>query len=209
MATEEERKPFIEQAKKDWEHNLLMRAREMCSGARAVFVNFCTDENGCYLGNTASAGGTKAHMHATFNRIWKQMADEGRITQEEYVNTNFPQHYRKVEEYKAPLEDPSSEVYKAGLRLEQIETKITPCPFAASYKKGNFKSGREFADTYINTLKSWSSGVFLTGLSDNRSPEEKQKLVDEFYGRYADEIAEKPEDHGMDFVHAYIVIRKE
>lgn len=45
-------------------------------------------------------------------------------------------------------------------------------------------------------------------LSDSRSPEEKATIVDEFFKRYEIEVAKRPEDHGMDYVHAYIVIAK-
>ena len=50
--------------------------------------------------------------------------------------------------------------------------------------------------------------VFPLALSDSRSPEEKANIVDEFFKRYENEVAKRPEDHGMDYVHAYIVIAK-
>lgn len=49
---------------------------------------------------------------------------------------------------------------------------------------------------------------FSLGLSDHRSPEEKAKIVDEFFKRYETLVAKHPEDHGMDYVHAYMVIAK-
>lgn len=58
------------------------------------------------------------------------------------------------------------------------------------------------------TLRSWSSGVFLTGLSQTRSAEERQALVDEFYGRYEALVASEPDKHGMTYVHAYLTIVK-
>ena len=48
----------------------------------------------------------------------------------------------------------------------------------------------------------------FTALSDSRTSEEKAKIVDEFFERYEKEVAKRPEDHGMDYVHAYMVIRK-
>ena len=46
------------------------------------------------------------------------------------------------------------------------------------------------------------------GLSENRSPEEKAEIVDEFFKRYENQVAKHPEDHGMDYVHAFMVIVK-
>jgi len=104
----------------------------MAPGARLVMVNFCQDDKGCYLGNTAAHGGPKQSMHSNFSRIWSTMADEGKITRAEYEATNFPQHYRSPAEFTSCLEDPESALYKAGLRLESCTTKVTPCPFRAA-----------------------------------------------------------------------------
>ena len=46
------------------------------------------------------------------------------------------------------------------------------------------------------------------GLSDKRSPEEKQAIVDELFKRYENEVAKCPEDHGIDLVCAYMLIEK-
>ena len=53
-----------------------------------------------------------------------------------------------------------------------------------------------------------SCTVSPLGLSDSRSSEEKEKIVDELFRRYEDEVAKCPEDHGLDFVNAYMVIEK-
>lgn len=53
-----------------------------------------------------------------------------------------------------------------------------------------------------------NSRNFFLGLSDHRSPEEKAKIVDAFFKRYENQVAKHPEDHGMDYVHAYLVIAK-
>jgi len=47
-----------------------------------------------------------------------------------------------------------------------------------------------------------------SGLSEHRSPEEKAEIVDEFFKRYENQVAKHPEDHGMDFVNAFMVIAK-
>lgn len=47
------------------------------------------------------------------------------------------------------------------------------------------------------------------GLSDSCSAQEKADIVDEFFRRYESVVATNPEDHGMDYVHAYLVIQKQ
>ena len=49
---------------------------------------------------------------------------------------------------------------------------------------------------------------FSAGLSEHRSPEEKAGIVDEFFKRYENLVAKNPADHGVDYVHAFMVIAK-
>jgi hypothetical protein len=69
-------------------------------------------------------------------------------------------------------------------------------------------SAREFAVSYIPTLRSWSEAVFVSGLDNSRTPEERHALVDEFYNRYEDRVANDPDGHAMDYVHCYLAMRK-
>jgi len=112
-----------------------------------------------------------------------------------------------VAQFTAPLNDPQSPVYKAGLRLEHAETRTVPCPFAEAFKAGGV-SAAEFAKSYIPTLRSWSEPVFLAGLSADRPAAERAALVDMFYNRYQTLVAHDPKGHGMDYVHCYMICRK-
>ncbi len=185
----------------DWENFLTLRAQELRSGGILALFNFGIDEEGRYLGHT---GGVS--MFDTFDQLWAEMAEEGLITKDEYHATNFPQVYRTVEQFCAPLNDPDSPVYKAGLRLELAETRMVPCPFAQDFQSHG--DAAEFAKSYIPTLRSWSEPVFVSGLSSERPPEERAALVDTFYGRYEDLVAASPEGHAMDYVHCYMICRK-
>ena len=46
------------------------------------------------------------------------------------------------------------------------------------------------------------------GLSNSRSAEDKVKIVDELFKRYEMEVAKRPEDHGLDVIVAYMVMKK-
>lgn len=196
------RQAFIDQGRKDWESMLTNRARELVSGGRLVMCNFGIDEEGRFLGAT---GGV--NMFDTFADIWREFRDAGTITADEFLNTNFVQHYRTVDEFTAPVTDETNQVYKAGLRLEHVETRVVKCPFAQAFAAHG--DAERFAREYIPTLRSWSETVFVAGLNPDRPAEEVSEIVDRFYGTYQDRVAAAPEGHGMDYVHCYLILRKE
>ena len=197
----DERRAFARHAATDWETILLCRAREMKRGARLALVNFCVDEHGRYLGNT---GGV--NMFDTFNRIWQSFIDDGRISAEEYLNMTLPQYYRTVDEFSRPLLDKTSGCYRAGLRLESIETRIVGCPFAAEFKRHG--DAQTFADGLIPTLRSWNESIFYGALNPARPAQQRAAIIESYYDAYRDLVLRDPHRHGMDYVHAYIVIRK-
>lgn len=198
----DERRQWEEAGRIEWERLLHLRAREMVRGGRLVFLNFGIDSKGRYLGHT---GGVS--MFDTFDHLWKGLADEGRITGDEYLATNFPQVYRNAEQFAAPLRDTSSQTYRAGLRLEHIEERHLVCPYAKAFSE--HKDAKRFAREYIPTLRSWSEPTFAAGLAHSRPATERMAILDEFYGRYERLVAASPEGHGMDYIHVHLVCAKE
>ena len=196
-----ERQAFTDVGMKDWETILLNRARELEPGGRLVLVNFCIDEAGRYLGNTVGA-----NMFDTFNALWAALRDEGVITAAEYRNTNFPQYYKNVEEFCAPLRDTAGPVHAAGLRLEHVETRVVACPYKAAYLAD--RDAAAFAPAYIGTLRSWSETVFMNGLDASRPLAVRQEIVDRYYDRYEALVRQTPDDHAMDYVHVYMIVSK-
>jgi hypothetical protein len=201
-ASGDELKAFQQQGADDWQRILLHRAAEMKPGAKLVLCNFGIDEQGRYLGNT---GGV--NMFDQFNDIWQSMIDDGTISAQEYAAMTLPQYYHSVDEFSAPLLDKSSLVYRAGLRLESIHTGVTPCPYAADFQK--HQDASRFAREYIPTLRSWNESTYFAGLAAERPLQEREAIIERFYGTYQHRVAASPAGHAMDYVHAYIVIAKE
>jgi SAM dependent carboxyl methyltransferase len=197
-----ERRAYEAVGRDEWANLLALRARELVPGGRLVFLNFGIDEKGRYLGHT---GGVS--MFDMFNRLWRELADEGAITEAEYANTNFPQVYRTVEEFVAPLKDETSAAYRAGLRLEHVESRHLVCPYAKAFAE--HKQPEKFANEYIPTLRSWSEPTFAAGLSGARPPQERMRIIDSFFTRYRDAVAAAPEGHGMDYIHVHLVCRRD
>ncbi|CAH3026843.1 unnamed protein product [Porites evermanni] len=200
----EEAEKFRSQAAKDWETILLARAKEMASGGRMVLVQFAVDDEGQFIGQTRKAA---ASVHGTLRDLWRELRDEGLITKDEFYRTTFIGYFRTVNEFKAPFESPDSPVRKACLSLISIETKVVPCPYREKWLQ-NRGDPVEHARWFIPSLRKWSDSTFISALSDSRSPKEKESIVNELFKQYESEVAKRPEDHGGDYVHAYMVIAK-
>ena len=197
-----ERAAYDAQGAQDWETMLLRRAEELKTGGRLCLFNFGIDEEGRYLGNT---GGE--NMFDTFALLWRQLADDGIITHDEFLSTNFPQCYRTKEQFVAPLMDETNAVHQAGLRLEHVESRVVRCPFEQAFTEEH-QDAERFSYEYVPTLRSWSEPTFVSGLKDSRSAEEKAEIVDTFYERYRQRVEQAPKGHAMDYVHIYLVCEK-
>ena len=202
-SNEDEKEKFKIQALNDWEIILQNRAKELISGGRFICINFGIDQSGRYLGNT---GGQ--NMFDNFTKHWKNLEERGVITNEEFINATFTQHYRTVDEFRKPFDDPNSAISKSGLVLKSCKTMFTDCPFKVHYNNNKSSmSSREYAETLIPTMRSWSETVFKTALQ-KRNPDEINKIVDHFYNLYLEEVANNPEGHAMDYIHVVMDIEK-
>ncbi len=114
--------------------------------------------------------------------------------------------YRTLEQFRAPLKDPANPVYRAGLRLEHLETRVVSCPFARDF--AGHGDADKFARDYIPTLRSWSESTFMAGLSADRPADERRQIIDRFYDTYEERVRQAPERHGMDYVHIYLICSK-
>mmetsp|Transcript_6788 Transcript_6788/g.15027 ORF Transcript_6788/g.15027 Transcript_6788/m.15027 type:complete len:382 (-) Transcript_6788:349-1494(-) len=202
----QEKSAWAAQAAADWELILINRAKELVPGGRAVLVNFCVSPDGHWLGHTDIG----PCMFGTMDRLWCDMAKEGRITQQEYEHTAFINYYRNEQELLAPFQ-PGSAAHAAGLRLVSHSFRVVRCPFREAWVQGKSAGGSDalaHAKWYVPTLRTWSNSTFTSGLSAERPAAEKAALADELFQRYEQEVAAAPELHGMDYVHCYMHIEK-
>jgi hypothetical protein len=95
---------------------------------------------------------------------------------------------------------------QAGLRLEHIDTRIVKCPFAEAFEQHG--DAARFAEEYIPTIRSWNESTYFNALSGQRPLERRRQIVEDYYDSYRDLVRDNPEGHGMDYVHAYMVISK-
>jgi hypothetical protein len=80
--------------------------------------------------------------------------------------------------------------------LEQCDTRVVPCPFAAAFRQHG--DAARFAREYIPSLRSWSESTFLAALAPDRPLEERQGIIEHYYGAYETLVRESPRGHGKD-----------
>jgi hypothetical protein len=195
--------PEKEQAATDWRSILKARAKELVPGGRFVCVNFCKDSNGYFLGQTDVG----ASMWDSFQSSWDQLKEQGLINEEERLGVSFPNYYRTKEEFMEAFE--GDDELSSQLKIVSIDERVVRCPYRELYTSGRSgKSPREYAEWFTPTTKTWSHSTFKSGLGSERSEEDKENIMTQFWENYISMVEKKPDDHGMDYVHAYIVLEK-
>ena len=191
------------QAAADWRSILLARAKELVPGGKFVCVNFCKSTEGYFLGQTDVG----ASMWDSFQSSWDKLKEQGLIDEEERLGVSFPNYYRTKDEFLDVIEN--DEEVSSKLKLVSYEERVVRCPYRELYTSGRTdKSPRQYAEDFVPTTKSWSHSTFKSGLRADRSEDEKEDIMQQFWENYISLVEQEPELHGMDYAHAYIVLEK-
>ena len=186
---------FTAQAMKDWNHILELRSRELKLGGRLLTVNLSRDEAGLYLGHN---GGETRNVHDQLHQIWRGMAEEGLISQEQYQQGTVLNFYKSPEEFMAPLKDESSAAYRNGLRLVDERTVYVKCPYRRRWNENGDTA--TFAAGLMATIRSWSRHSFASAAGDT--------AADTVFERLQQRIAEAPSEWSLDYVEHHQMMEK-
>ena len=186
---------FTEQALKDWTAILELRSKELKVGGRLLTVNLSRDEEGHYLGHN---GGKTRNVHDQLHQIWKSLADEGVISEEQYRKGTVLNFYKSPDEFMAPLKDQSSAPYRNGLRLVDERTVYVKCPYRRRWEENSDTAA--FAAGLMATIRSWSRHSFASAAGD--------AAADEVYRRLEQRIAEAPSEWSLDYVEHHQIMEK-
>ncbi|CAI8390281.1 MAG: Uncharacterised protein [Synechococcus sp. MIT S9220] len=186
---------FTAQALKDWTYVLELRSKELKVGGRLLTVNLSRDGEGRYLGHN---GGETRNVHDQLHQIWKSLADEGVITEEQYRKGTVLNFYKSPEEFMAPLKDQSSAPYRNGLRLVDERTVYVKCPYRRRWEENGDTAA--FAAGLMATIRSWSRHSFASTAGD--------AVADEVYKRLEQRIADAPSEWSLDYVEHHQMMEK-
>ncbi|XP_046567197.1 farnesoic acid carboxyl-O-methyltransferase-like [Haliotis rubra] len=206
----EEKKALRDQSLSDWETFLLMRSRELKRGGILAVSLTCE-----YVDETIGRiSFTLQNLVFLMTHLWREYRDTGKITNKEFINTNIAYCHYNMEDLKAPFENNTSAVWQSGLRLVSSDVVINNDVFYSAWKEKKDLEGVDdrdgFVRAYVAAHRNWSNSIFMDGLSDDRSREDKLKIVDDFYVDMQERIASmNPDAFRDDFCLNYLIIVKE
>ncbi|XP_067678894.1 uncharacterized protein [Haliotis asinina] len=210
QSSAEETTALNTQAELDWETFLLSRSTELKRGGLLV-VGVPAE---CQDRTTGENRYTLYSFVGLLNEIWKEYSESGKISRDEFVNTNMSTYWRTMKEVRKPFDERRSPVSRSGLTLLSSETAVIPDVFYNDWKEKKDKEGiddrEEFARMYTSAHRNWGNSTFMNGLSNSRSLEETEQVVDALYSEVKKRIVKMhPEIFKDDLKFIYIVIRKE
>ncbi|XP_067648784.1 uncharacterized protein [Haliotis asinina] len=206
---EEEKVALRRQAQADWEKFLLMRSRELREGG-LLFVG----APAAYMDQKTGQERFSAEKLVTLmTDVWKSFTVSGKITRQEFSDTNISFYLRNIEQMREPFEAENSQIVASGLRLLSSEIIFNKNIYYSSWKQKKDEEGidnrKQFAEKMVSAHRNWSNHSFMAGLSGSRSEEDRKQIVDDLYANVIMDIAKMdPELFKDDFYTAYALIQK-
>ncbi|CAK8722413.1 MAG: hypothetical protein D3915_06840 [Candidatus Electrothrix sp. AU1_5] len=188
---------FCRQSAIDWKLLLSRRKEELKPGGKMVFVNLSRNSEGMYLGHNKE----DKNLHEVLHNIWRSFKEEGKISLKEYESATFQNFYRSEEEYIKGIEE------VGGLTLLDIRTELIKCPYREKFDEDG--DVEKFALGLTGTVRSWSEHVFFEAVSSRKDvKKDKRDIVEAFYGRFKEEVANNPTSYSMDYIENYLLVSK-
>ncbi|XP_046333010.2 gibberellic acid methyltransferase 1-like [Haliotis rufescens] len=206
---EDEKEALRKQAQLDWERFLLMRSREMKEGG-VLFVGAPAEYVHQKTGQKRFCNDTLVTL---MTDVWKSFTISGKITTQEFIDTNISCCVRNLDQMREPFVTEKSQVVESGLRLLSSELIFNKNIFYSSWKQKKNDEGIDdrdgFARAMVSAHRNWSNHSFMDGLAESRSLEDKAKIVNTMYANVTTEIAKMdPELFKDDICTIHVLIKK-
>ena len=187
------REIWAAQARADWRAFLQYRATEMQPTARLVVVGSGADRQGM--------SGAEGLIDLA-NAILQKLAQNGVLQAEEYEEMAIPTYYRTAEEWKEPfIEDADF-----ALSLEHFEEFVLPDVYLEQFERDG--DARRFAQAYTGFFKAAFEPCLFVSLSDKRTPESRQQIIDLFSQKLRSALAQDPPKYACRWVIQLLLISK-
>ncbi|MGF1509676.1 MAG: hypothetical protein ACFB9M_09280 [Myxococcota bacterium] len=191
---------FAQRARAEWNRLLAERSEQMPSSSHLLAVCLARNASDHFLG----WNGRDVSIHDMLHRTWRRLHLEGRFDKETYRSATFQSYYLSEEELRQPLEVKTAGARRSGLRLAAMRIQTIKCPHRRRYERS--RKLEVFASGLTAAVHAWSYETFSRAL---RHHPEHDAILRDLYHSFADLIRERPHRFSMDYVKAYLLIRKE
>lgn len=178
LATGPAAEALAAQARGDWARFLDHRAHELRPGGLLVLTGLYRDERG-------ETGGERLNDAA--NAALRAMAEEGRLRRGEYARMLIPLYCRTRKEFTAPFAEGT---VASWLELRDYRETSTPDPLWTEYERS--RDAAALAADCAAAYRAFTEPALFGALEDDRPPQERRTLADEFYERLRRAVAADP-----------------
>jgi hypothetical protein len=180
-ATGQAHDAWATQAKADWHGFLQYRALEMQSSAQLLIVGSGADVEG----NSGAQG-----LIDLANHILQQLVKAGTLYPTDYEEMAIPTYYRTAQEWKEPFTSESNFLQGTVLSLDHFEEVTLPDVYLEQFQQDG--NAQAFAEAYTGFFKAAYEPRLFVNLSDTRTPESRQQVIDLFSRRLQVALARDP-----------------
>ena len=187
-----ERAAWRDQAARQWDALMRMRARELAPGGWFIAALPASD-----TGDPDRAGLYHQIVH-DMNEVLAEWVAAGTIAQATADAVVTPVWMRTPEEIRAPFEARGGDV--DGLVLERVELFRLDNPYWDD-------DPQVFARRFLQSCVAWGGPLFLRAFA-REGDDRAQPLLDQFVAALEARVAADPERHRWDYMEALVVARK-
>jgi SAM dependent carboxyl methyltransferase len=196
-ATGQVRETWAAQAKADWHAFLEYRALEMQPSAQLLIVGSGADAKG----NSGAEG-----LIDLANHILQQLVKDGTLYPSEYEEMAIPTYYRTAQEWKEPFTSESN--FSAVLSLDHFEEVTLPDVYLEQFQQNG--NAQAFAKAYTGFFKAAYEPCLFVNLSNERTAENRQQVIDLFSQRLQSALAQDPAKYSCRWVlHLMLISKKQ
>jgi hypothetical protein len=194
-ATGKVRDAWAAQAKADWHAFLEYRALEMQPSARLLIVGSGAN----HQGDSGAEG-----LIDLANAVLQQLVKGGALHPGEYKEMAIPTYYRTAQEWKEPFTSGSN--FAQALSLDHFEEFALPDVYLEKFQE--YGDAHAFVEAYTGFFKAAFEPCLFLNLSNKRTPEDRQQLIDLFSQRLQSALAQDPQKYSCRWVIHLMLISK-